>query len=406
MMSEKKILLGFGEALAAPEVCFSLRKAGWDIVSFTRNKRTCSLRFLPFVKLVEIPSPEDGTGATLDAIARLVASTHADALMPADDVSLWLCNGLVRDNRLGADCRAICAGPEAVAVALDKSQQVRLAAEAGLDVPPTCVAKTGADTETWSDFPCIAKPAPAVCEILDHKTPNKRLGKGDFGTFNDNKTLAAWIDARAGDGPFLVQPQLQGIGEGVFGLYRNGQVIAWSGHRRLRMMNPHGSGSSACISHEVSEDLKPKITDFLHRANWSGYFMIEFLRDADNRLWFMELNGRAWGSLALARRGGFDYPAWMVESTFDPTHAAAPPPVREGVVARHLGRELLHFAFVLKGPNAPSYKDRWPGRVSTLVKVLQPCTLDTFYNYSPEFPAFFLRDSLQTLRNFVSKRPS
>ncbi len=32
----------------------------------------------------------------------------------------------------------------------------------------------------------------------------------------------------------------------------------------------------------------------------------------------MELNGRTWGSMALARRRGLDYPAWAVQAALDP----------------------------------------------------------------------------------------
>ena len=41
-------------------------------------------------------------------------------------------------------------------------------------------------------------------------------------------------------------------------------------------------------------------------------FMLELLRDAAGTPWFMEVNGRPWGSMALAVRRGFDYPVWAV----------------------------------------------------------------------------------------------
>ena len=61
---------------------------------------------------------------------------------------------------------------------------------------------------------------------------------------------------------------------------------------------------------------------FLTDAAWQGMFMIELLRSGST-YWFMELNGRAWGSLALSRRLGFEYPAWAVARALDPD--AAPP---------------------------------------------------------------------------------
>lgn len=77
------------------------------------------------------------------------------------------------------------------------------------------------------------------------------------------------------------------------------------------MMNPHGSGSSACVSFPVAEDLKLAIERFTRATGWLGIFMIEFLRDQSGIPWFVELNGRSWGSMALSRRQGLEYPAWI-----------------------------------------------------------------------------------------------
>ena len=80
--------------------------------------------------------------------------------------------------------------------------------------------------------------------------------------------------------------------------------------------------------------------------------MLEFLRDADGKPWFMELNGRAWGSMALARRRGFEYPAWTVQATLDPGFEPGcrrdPPEIR----CRNLGLELVHLMFVARGPQS------------------------------------------------------
>ena len=48
--------------------------------------------------------------------------------------------------------------------------------------------------------------------------------------------------------PLLAQPLLRGVGEGLFGLAGPEGLMALSAHRRIRMVNPQGSGSSACAS--------------------------------------------------------------------------------------------------------------------------------------------------------------
>ena len=82
-------------------------------------------------------------------------------------------------------------------------------------------------------------------------------------------------------------------------------------------MNPQGSGSSACVSQPVPEDLKAKVKALIATADWRGLFMIELLRDRSGTCWFVELNGSSWGSMALSRRQGLEYPAWHVRLAMD-----------------------------------------------------------------------------------------
>ena len=77
-------------------------------------------------------------------------------------------------------------------------------------------------------------------------------------------------------------------------------------------------------------------------------------------------NGRAWGSMALARRQALEYPGWTVMQALDPGFSLdVPTPVREGLVCRHLGRELMHLLFVLRGSRSKAIR-HWPGVGETL----------------------------------------
>lgn len=403
MKSSKKILVGFGEALAAPEVCFSLYNDGWQISAFTRNRKTCSLRFLPFIELHEVPAPEINTDATINELSGLIAQLNPNGFMPLDDFSLWLCSRMERENRLGESCKAICAASDAVGVALDKSLQVEAAIKTGLSVPETMIASTTSQISTWDHFPCIAKPALAATEHTNEDGISSRLDKGDAATFNHKNELTAWIEKNSDGTPFLIQPLIKGVGEGIFGVMTQNGVKAWSAHERVRMMNPHGSGSSACKNRQVEAALKGKVENFLHQIGWSGFFMVEMLKDADGTCWFMELNGRSWGSMALARRAGLDYPAWMVQSKLHTIDIPEKIDLHQPLTVRHIGREILHMLFVLKGPKTDFYKADWPGRIKTLFKIMHPHTLHNFYNFHPKFPTFFLKDGFQTVRNFFAK---
>jgi hypothetical protein len=134
----------------------------------------------------------------------------------------------------------------------------------------------------------------------------------------------------------------------------------------------------------------------MREAGWNGLFMIELLRDADGTPWFVELNGRSWGSMALARRMGYEFPAWAVRTALDEGFAPPEPPARPPVVCRHLGRELVHLLLVMRGSPSDALV-LWPSRWGTLRDVLRVRRSDRWYNLRRGALGLFLYDSLQTV---------
>jgi hypothetical protein len=168
------------------------------------------------------------------------------------------------------------------------------------------------------------------------------------------------------------------------------------------MVNPAGSGSSACVSREPTAGELEASETLVRRVAWEGPFMIELLRDSSGRAWFMEFNGRFWGSLALARRCGLDMPRLACELARgqDPQ---IPSQIKPGF-ARHLGLDLVHLLFVLRGPRGDSKEHRWPGLTLTFKAVFYPHRLNSFYNYAPSQPFFFVKDAAITVTNQIMRR--
>jgi predicted ATP-grasp superfamily ATP-dependent carboligase len=393
------VVVGFAEALSAPEVVWSLVDDGFKVIAFARKGRMSPLRYSRHVEIHEICAPESNLEeAKADLRALLVSlGTGEDreglVLLPLDDKAVYLSSTIELDGgwRL--------AGPEggSADLALNKNLQVEAARDAGFNVPKTLLLKSADDILKSSadlSFPIILRPAECV------PTHQGRLYKCRNWVCATDEELKTAVSQWAERVPLLAQPFIEGEGEGVFGLVVPDGIRAWSAHRRLRMMNPHGSGSSACISQPVPAEIKQKAEALLKSVNWRGMFMIELLRDHSGNLWFVELNGRPWGSMALSRRQGLEYPAWQVRLAMDQQSSvgAAPPSLHTGLVCRNVGRELMHLLFVLKGAKSKALTN-WPSFWSTLMNVLRIRKGDAFYNWRSDDQKVFVADCYCTMHD-------
>lgn len=394
--------MGFAEALSAPESVWSLVDAGFQVCAFSRRGRCPALRQSRYLSVHEITAPEKDVAAARTELAELLAKVFADrsgphVFLPLDDAALWL------GAHTPLPAGWISAGPnETLAeLALNKWKQIELARAAGFTVPESAVISHLDELARFSkSLPVILRPAQAVRE------EGPGLGKGSNWICADESELQKAAKQWRGHGSLLVQPFLRGVGEGVFGFATRNGVVGWSAHRRLRMMNPHGSGSSACVSRRVPKEARAAAERFVRQADWRGMFMIEMLAEGDGRNAFVEFNGRAWGSMALARRLGFEYPAWSAQLALDPDFSPTMPaaPAKE-IECRNLGRELMHLLFVLRGPRSRALQE-WPSAWKTVGNFFRGLGTSAFYNSRRGDRRVFLRDTCNTIRDQFIKRKS
>jgi hypothetical protein len=358
-MDEPLVLVGFGEALAAPEVIWSLQRGGCRVACFARGRPV--VRRIRGVELHQLTAPEQDLDRAAEELARLVERLRPDVVMPLDDASLYLSG----------------AG-EQLTLALDKRVQIEAARAAGFRPPATHVLEDAEQALGLDHFPLVLKPALAV------QRDGNALVRGAIRFCADRRSLEAAVrDLR---GPALAQEVLRGVGEGIVGVGER----AFAAHRRIRMMNPAGSGSSACCSIPLDPDATAASERMLAAAGWRGLFMVELLREEGGGVRFMELNGRAWGSLALTRRIGLELPAAAARGTVPSLVDHSP------IVCRHAGRELVHLLFVLRGPRSSGVPD-WPARWTTVRDVLRVRRSDRWYNREPGYMTLLLEDTVRTV---------
>lgn len=387
----------FAEAGSAPEVTWSLVDAGYDVIAIGRRGRRCALRHSSLARVVDITPPERDCAAALDETKKILSKYAARpgprALFPLDDSAVWVCGQLPPD-----DWTLVGPHGHAADVALNKAIQVEHATAAGFNVPRTTIATTADEVRARAgELPLVLRPADAILP------GGNRLGKGRNWICADRgeleKALASWRSAW----PLMVQPFVHGKGEGVFGLVTEGRVQAWSAHRRVRMMNPHGSGSSACAAQPVPAGIKRAVEKFVELSAWNGLFMVELIRDAGGQLWFVEFNGRPWGSMALSRRQGLEYPAWAADQALQrpATREREPDPERP-LVCRNAGREFMHLLFVLRGPQSTAIKE-WPSFWRSARDILFVGSRSRFYNWRRGDLKVFIFDWWYTVMDHVRK---
>ncbi len=394
-MTGLHILVGPARAVAATETVWSLLDRGHRVTVWTHPHHRIALGHDRRVTLASIPDPATDLAAATDELAQL-AST-ADAVFPLDDF------GLVLADRLRSAGTTVV-GPtgSTLGLALDKALQAETAAAAGWCVPDGIAVDEVSQLPTEAPFPgaMVLRPARVVERLED------RLAKSD-NVFC--RGPHAWDDARRAfppERPVLVQRIVPGDGIGVFGLAHDGTLCAASGHRRVRPTDPAGSGASAAAARRVEADELAQAESFVTRTGWEGILMIEqIVRPHDGTRWFVEVNARPWGSTALARRRGLEYPAMAVDAALG--LKVDPPPHRledDGTVARHLGREAVHFLMVMRGPRVPTTTS-WPTRRRTAVEMLRWSRSTHWYNKQPGVARLWATDAANTVLDRVAPRP-
>ncbi len=387
-----RVLIGFAEALAAVEVTRSLRGAGIEVSAFTREGAKPILGRLLGDDLHPIPAPEAGVDAAIAAVGQTVDAVQPDIVLPLDDMALWLMS------KTSSSGESVTVPPlDGIKLALDKRLQLEAARAAGFQVPPTEIVEDRESAAHLSGFPLVLRPALAARPV------DGRLGRAGADICADAEELDSALRAWSGAEPLLVQPYIRGVGEGLFACAKGGELYAPSAHRRVRMMNPHGSGASACTWSAVDPSLVEAASRMARDLRWEGMFMVELLRDAEGTPWFVEWNGRAWGSLALARRRGLEYPRWSVQAAMGMEPDSSAPVDGPPFVCRHAGREFIHLLQVMRGPRSPAVTD-WPPRLRTLLDVLRVRRKDRWYNLEDRDWRLFLVDAFQTVLHQVRRR--
>ena len=364
----RRILVLDGDCNAAIAIVQSLGRAGDRIALAGTSVRGRAFRSRFVAERRVYPDPLVAKRAFQDWAC---AQTDAALIVPATDRTLVPLHE-VRDRPALAG-RAALPPPRATEIGVDKEAVRALAVELGIPVPATATADSADDLAAPELDAWLAGGA-VVIKSTRSKVWAHGLGKElHVRMVCDREQLAIQAAQLLEFGPIQLQRWVPGHGVGIEVLVDRGELALVFAHERLHELPLTGGGSCYRRAIAPPPELVAYSARLLRALAWHGVAMVEFRWDPDSgRSVMMELNGRFWGSLALASYAGVDFPRALVDLLLD---GKRPEPIAaRAVFARQLGRDLMWLQQMAKlrvadfarvGPPAPARRlvlDRPLGR--------------------------------------------
>lgn len=349
------------------------------------------------------PRPQ---GPLADWLPGLIARTRAGALMAMGEADLLALAAL--PETIGG-CRLLTPRAEPLAIVLDKSETLARAAALGIDTPRGWQPRAAEDFAARAAalaYPVVAKWADPADVLPALARQGIAFVKAEF--LRTPGEVAALLTRYAPLGRWpLIQGYCPGHGLGQMLHMADGEATLAFQHRRLHEWPPEGGVSTWCAAEPLDRhraQMERSIA-LLRAIGWEGPAMVEYRHDpATGRYWLMEVNGRFWGSLPLARHCGAEF-AWEHHRRAilgERTTAAAP---RDNLRARYMIPETRRLARILWRRSAitdPAFVARpWRDLASYVTSFADPRT--RYYVLDMDDPGPSLADLRRVLRKALRR---
>jgi predicted ATP-grasp superfamily ATP-dependent carboligase len=242
----------------------------------------------------------------LGFLTRVISQRRYDMLIPATDAALALV--AEHDNPLRELLHVACPPPFVIERILNKSVTLDFARKAEVRAPLTYRVSNVSELERLRDqlrFPLVAKPY--------HKSRETDFKVRYFASYDALHQAFADDDQLAG--AIVLQEFAEGDGVGIEVIIHRGEPVAIFQHRRLKEVPASGGAAAVAVAEPPDPMLVNQALALLRALEWEGIAMVEFRYDRTRqRSSLMEVNGRYWGTLALAIHSGVDFPwyQWQI----------------------------------------------------------------------------------------------
>lgn len=218
------------------------------------------------------------------------------------------------------------AGHDIVLSALDKARLASAAAAVGIAVPVTLQLSSG-----------IAGHQPVVVKARLHARPGQAGSPPRIDTtvvYGESAARRRVAEIEALGGTAELQEFISGKLLAYSAVVTSGgeRVAAQSMQVASRMWPPDAGASCRAVSVPVDDQIAGRAAALFAHLGWFGLAQLQFLVPADGVPRLIDLNGRFYGSLALAVKAGANLPAvWAALATGRRLDAVPARPLRVGV---------------------------------------------------------------------------
>ncbi|SMO59984.1 hypothetical protein SAMN06265171_103108 [Chryseobacterium rhizoplanae] len=203
--------------------------------------------------------------------------------------------------------RELCLIPtkESLEIALNKDKMLILNSLSNVNYPECKLFSNLEELRLYSrDKNCVVK------------SSNESLAKFDplyvkLGSESEFEKIEKYL---SGGVKLLMQEQVSGVGRGFFCIAKEGKIISYYMHQRIREI-PITGGSSTAAKSIFCEKMFYISKQIIEYLNWSGPLMIEYKYDETKQQYYLiELNPKFWGSLDLSYVVGLNFGKTLIEA--------------------------------------------------------------------------------------------
>ncbi len=286
-------------------VSCALIRAGWKVVAAGRVSPSMCNHIEGIIDDIAYPDPFEHSIEYVTMLANSANKHKATVVLPVHE-DIFVVSRY--KEALHTQAQVLVPALAELLAVHDKATVPMYAHSAGVPTPRTQVIGKRSDIQAAIDhvgLPCIVKP---------------RFGSGaqrirTFWNERDLETLRQMSDLEIERYPCLLQQWVPGLGIGVNMLMKNGEILAVTGHRRLREVPITGGPGSAHITLTDQRIINAGMRQAQCTPFRTGVIMVEFRYDAATDNFFVvEVNPRYWASITNSLASGVNFPALHIEA--------------------------------------------------------------------------------------------